>query len=378
MNKLGVGIVSAALFACLAFVPADSQAAGLRSLTLQATGGVNLTPTFAPTVREYRTQVQSDIATVHVRAEPDSTAARISVTVNGKATDPKAPAQVALVPGINTVEVRVTADESSTAASETYRIVVERQDLSAVEARFLKLEFIDASTGARMPYRLYVPERIDRDRKLPLVVFLHGGGERGDDNVKPLTANQGGTVWALPEEQAKRPCFVLVPQARAVWDGGFGITRNPENQIALGRVFTLAEDTKTAHRLLMKVLDEYPQIDRKRLYLTGLSQGGFGAWNWNLAQPSLFAAFVAVAGGADPQAVSTLRDKPVWAFHAASDPVIPVDYSRNAVAALRAAGGNVRYTEYPADTYFFPMAHFSWVPAFRDAAMREWLFAQSR
>ena len=182
----------------------------------------------------------------------------------------------------------------------------------------------------------------------------------------------------MPEEQAKHAAFVLVPQAREVWDGGFGVTRNPQNEISLGKVFSLAEDTKSAHKLLMKVLQEYPQIDQQRLYAVGLSQGGFGVWGWNTAYPDLFAAIVAMCSGADPQTVGVLRNKPIWAFHAASDPVIPVDYSRQSVKALRDLGSKVRYTEYPADTYFYPMAHFSWVPTLRNKEMRDWLFAQKK
>ena len=86
---------------------------------------------------------------------------------------------------------------------------------------------------------------------------------------------------------------------------------------------------------------------------------------------------VAIAGGGDPATVKALKDKPVWVFHAATDPVIPVSYSRDTVEALRAAGGQPRYTEYDAGTYFYPMAHFSWVPAFADKAMRDWMFSQT-
>jgi predicted peptidase len=350
-----------------------TQAATLRQLSVLATGGAELSPNFSPATRSYRVSVQSDIATLHVQALPEQEGAAVTFTVNGQATDPKQPNQVALNTGDNTVRIRVAGS-----ASDDYELTVNRQDVSAVVAKFQKLAFTDAATGARMPYRLYVPENMRSGQKYPLVVFLHGGGERGDDNEKTLTANQGGTVWALPEEQAKRPAFVLVPQARAVWNGGFGVTRNPNNEIFLGKVFNQAEDTQTAHKLLMKVLQDHPQIDTSRLYATGLSQGGFGVWAWNLTHPDLFAAVVPIAGGADPKEVAALRNKPIWVFHAAADPVIPVSYSQQSVQALRAAGSQVRYTEYPSDTYFFPIAHFSWVPALRNSEMREWLFQQKR
>lgn len=365
------GLLLGGGLALAAMLPA--HAGDLRQLGLLATGGVELSPNFSPTTRHYQAVVQSDIAAVQVQAQPAQDGAVVTVTVNGQPTDPKQPLLLPLNTGANTVRIHVGGP-----ASTDYELSIQRQDLSAVVASFQKLEFTDPSTGARMPYRLYAPKNMVTGQKYPLVVFLHGGGERGDDNEKTLTANQGGTIWALPEEQAKRPAFVLVPQARAVWDGGFGQTRNANNELFLGKVFTHTQDTQTAHKLLMKVLREYPQIDTARLYATGLSQGGFGVWSWNLAHPELFAAVVSIAGGADPQEVAALRHKPIWTFHAAADPVIPVEYSRQSANALQAAGSQVRYTEYPLGTYFYPVAHFSWVPALRNAEMREWLFKQQR
>lgn len=349
------------------------HAANLQQLSLQATGGVELSPAFAPGIRSYQVAVQSDIAAVMVQAKPEQVGSVVTLTVNGQSADPKQPMLVNLNTGTNKVGVRVQGSNA-----DDYELVIQRQDVSDVVASFLKLEFTDPTTNTRMPYRLYVPRTMKAGEKYPLVVFLHGGGERGDDNEKTLTANQGGTIWALPQEQAQRPAFVLVPQARAVWNGGFGVTRNANNEIFLGNVFPMAQDTQTAHKLLMKVLQEHPQIDPRRLYATGLSQGGFGVWAWNLAHPDLFAAVVPIAAGANPQLVAALKDKPIWAFHAESDPVIPVSYSRQSVNALRAVGSQVRYTEYPADTFFYPMAHFSWVPALKHVPMREWLFQQKR
>jgi predicted peptidase len=349
------------------------QGATLKQLSLKATGGVELSPQFAPGTRQYQVSVQSDISAVLIDAQSAQEPNTVSVTVNGQPTDPKQPMLAPLKTGVNKVGIR-----ASGSTSDDYELTITRQDLSAVEASFLKLEFTDPSTQAVMPYRLYVPRNMSAGAKYPLVVFLHGGGERGNDNEKTLTANQGATVWATPEAQSKNPAFVLVPQARAVWNGGFGVTRNPNNEIFLGNVFPIAPDTQTAHQLLMKVLKDYPQIDTSRLYATGLSQGGFGVWAWNLAHPDLFAAVVPIAAGANPAAVEALKNKPIWAFHAEADPVIPVSFSRDSVKALREAGSNVRYTEYPSDTYFFPMAHFSWVPALKNAQMREWLFQQKR
>lgn len=156
-------------------------------------------------------------------------------------------------------------------------------------------------------------------------------------------------AWRCWRPQARRPALVLVPQGRDVWDGGFGRTRNTDNKLDLPRDFVPSDDLKTAQRLLLQVLADFPGIDRKRLYLTGISQGGLGTWAWNLLEPELFAAMV-----------------PVCVF------------TGHAIAALRHAGGQPRHTEYDTTTYFSPMAHFAWVPAYQTEEMREWLFKQTR
>ena len=357
-----------ALFSTLA------AAGGLQTLSLQVTGGAGLAPAFNPQTTRYSTQVQSDIAAVSINALPADAGAVVSLIVNGKPTDPKTPMLAPLTVGANQIEVQVA--DAGGKLTDRYQLAVERESITPVVDKFLKKTFADTATGRTMPYRLFVPEGYDGKKAYPLVVFLHGGGERGDDNEKTLTANQGATVWAKPQEQAKRPAFVLVPQGREVWDGGFGRTRNAENKIDLKAAFVPSDDLKTAQRLLQQVLADYPGIDRKRLYLTGISQGGLGTWSWNLMEPKLFAAMVPICGGGEPAQVGVLKDKPLWAFHAATDPIVPAVFSGNAIAALRSAGGQPRYTEYDTSTYFFPIAHFSWVPAYQNAEMREWLFQQ--
>lgn len=223
-----------------------------------------------------------------------------------------------------------------------------------------------------MPYRLFVPENYDPSKTYPLVLFLHGGGERGSDNEKQLLANDGAVIWAAPENQAKHPAFVLAPQARNVWDGGFGLTRDSNNMISLSRVFEFSPDLNTAYEILQKVRGEY-NIDSNRMYSTGLSQGGFGTYNLNIKFPGLFAAMVTISGGGDPGQASKLIHKPLWDFHSEDDAVIPVSYSRNIITAIQNAGGNPIYTEYPAS---FGYNHGAWVPAYENKEMIEWVFKQ--
>jgi predicted peptidase len=250
----------------------------------------------------------------------------------------------------------------STISTFTYSFTTKQE----IASKFLSFTYND------MPYRLYVPENYDPTQSYPLVLFLHGGGERGTDNEKQILANDGAVIWAAPENQAKHPAFVLAPQARNVHDGGFGITRDTNNIISLNRVFQFSQDLGTAYDILQKVRSEY-NIDSNRLYSTGLSQGGFGTFNLNIKYPELFAAMVPIAGGGDPALASALVNKPIWAFHAVDDIIIPVSYSQNIIAAIQNAGGNPIYTEYPADLGY---NHGSWIPAYENKEMIEWVFKQ--
>ena len=199
-----------------------------------------------------------------------------------------------------------------------------------------------------------------------------GNVERGTDNVKQITANDGAVIWAAPENQAKHPAFVLAPQARNVPDGGFGITRDSDNNINLNRVFEFSTDLGMANEILQYVRNNY-NIDSNRLYSTGLSQGGFGIYNLNMMYPDLFAAMVPIAGGGDPQKAHLLASKPIWEFHAVDDVVVPVSYSQNIIEAIQNGGGTPIYTEYPAELMY---NHGSWVPAYENKEMKEWVFKQ--
>lgn len=257
---------------------------------------------------------------------------------------------------------RNKGNTSSKVVTFNYKFV-NRKDIAD---KFLEFEYNN------MPYRLYIPENYDPSVSYPLVLFLHGGGERGSDNQKQLLANDGAIIWAAPENQSKNPAFVLAPQARNQHDGGFGVTRNSNNIVDLARVFEFSEDLGKAYNILQKVINDY-NIDQNRLYSTGLSQGGYGTFNLNIAYPNLFAAMVPIAGGGNPESVLVLKDKPIWAFHAEDDAVIPVSHTRNAIEVIKEAGGNPIYTEYPAELGY---NHGSWVPAYNNKDMIDWMFRQ--
>ncbi|WP_448374441.1 carboxylesterase family protein [Fervidobacterium sp.] len=229
--------------------------------------------------------------------------------------------------------------------------------------------FVYKDDFVELPYRLFIAENIDSQQRYPLVVFLHGAGERGNDNERQITANEGATVWASPNVQEKHPCFVLAPQCpqNGYWGTSFRIDAEPSPNSLISTVAVIVEH----------IADDYP-IDRNRIYVTGLSMGGFGTIALLTLCPEKFAAGVVVCGGGNIKKVHKISHIPLWFFHAEDDDVVPVKYSRELVAELEKLGAQVRYTEYPKGYMeklgFSP--HASWVPAYRDKEMIEWLFEQ--
>ena len=225
--------------------------------------------------------------------------------------------------------------------------------------------------GLTMPYRLYVP-KLEDGKRYPLVVFLHGGGERGSDNVLPLIANDGALIWVKDQlEGTGEPCFVLAAQCP---EEGFG---------------WMEPHLLVCSTALDAVIAAYP-VDESRLYLTGMSMGGGGSWRMNYMFPDRFAAVVPMCSAAciggpgevDQTGVGLAADafagKPLWIFHAADDVVVTPETSRSLVRALEARG-QVRdrdfyYTEYPAECGY---SHACWAPAYADPTLRRWLFRQT-
>lgn len=208
----------------------------------------------------------------------------------------------------------------------------------------------------RLKYLLFLPQGYDAHSRQhwPLLLFLHGAGERGS-NLKLVTKH--GPPKVVPH-QPGFPFVVVSPQcpARTTWE--------PE---ILG---ALLDEVIVRHR-----------VDRKRVYLTGLSMGGFGAWRLAIAEPQRFAALAPICGGGDvlpiflaePARERALRSLPVWAFHGAHDEIVPVSESERMVGALRRAGAtDVRLTVY-ADA-----GHDSWTETYNNPKLYEWLLSHSR
>ena len=209
---------------------------------------------------------------------------------------------------------------------------------------------------ASLPYRLMKPAGYDASKKYPLVVFLHGAGERGDDNKAQL--RHGIKDFASDAARKKHPCFLIAPQCpKGKGWASFGKEPSPQEKQLLALIGELRKEFS---------------IDGKRIYLTGLSMGGFGTWDLLARQPDLFAAGVPICGGGDPAKAETLAKIPIWAFHGDKDGAVPVERTRKMVAAIKKAGGTPKYTEYPG------VGHDSWTASYKNPAVIDWLFAQKK
>jgi predicted peptidase len=241
------------------------------------------------------------------------------------------------------------------------------EDAKGGAATVLEKKTYAGSDGKALKYRLLKPEGYTPDTKttFPLVVFLHGAGERGDNNTAQL--KHVVPEFLTPEHRKDYPCFLIAPQCPegqkwADVDWSAATHKQPKEP---------SEPMKLLIELIPKLEKEYP-IDTKRVYLAGLSMGGYGTWDLLARHPDWFAAGVPVCGGGDETTAPTVAKIPVWVFHGDKDPSVKVARSRNMVAALKKAGGEPKYTEYQG------VAHDSWTPAFREPELWKWLFAQKR
>jgi predicted peptidase len=223
--------------------------------------------------------------------------------------------------------------------------------------------------GADYPYQVYVPRVYDANVAWPVILFLHGAGERGTDGVRQTAVGLGAALRLEPE---RWPAIVVFPQAPpdSAWSG---------------------VPADVAMAALDRTLAEF-STDRRRVYLTGMSLGGNGVWYLAYRNANVFAAIAPVcawvtsldgyqaASHAVPPSdgepfaalAERLAGKPTWIFHGEVDPAVPVEESRRAAEALRARGADVRYTELPGT------GHNAWDAAYRSAGFAAWLLAQRR
>ncbi|MDZ7289286.1 MAG: alpha/beta hydrolase-fold protein [candidate division KSB1 bacterium] len=217
-------------------------------------------------------------------------------------------------------------------------------------------------------YQVYLPANFTSRKKWPIILFLHGAGERGDDG---LLQTQVGIGAAIRQHAERFPCLVVFPQCRP-------------NKVWAGEMET------QALAALDQTVKEF-NGDPEQIYLTGLSMGGYGTWQFAARHPGKFAALVPICGGVIPPAdfpfppeaaaqipadkpyetiAAKIGKTPVWIFHGDADQAIPVSESRQMNEALQVLGGNVKYTEYPG------IGHNSWDKAYAEPELMTWLLSQ--
>lgn len=239
------------------------------------------------------------------------------------------------------------------------------QDLSM----YRKMQFT-SKEGSILPYRILFPENYDKSKKYPLILVLHGAGERGNDNEMQLI--HGGKLFLDSAVRKKYPAIVVFPQCpqESYWSS-VRINRNVtplELDFDYNRPITTP--LKDAMALVKQLVSE-EAIHSKKVYITGLSMGGMGTFEAVYRFPRMFAAALPICGGGD--AVNYKRVKtPFWVFHGTDDAVVDVEYSKIMVDRLKDKRVKVEYTEYPG------VNHNSWVNAFAEADFLPWMFSKKK
>jgi predicted peptidase len=237
--------------------------------------------------------------------------------------------------------------------------------LNAQPPRFSMQKYINAQNDT-LNYRMLYPDS-DTLRKYPLVIFLHGSGERGNDNDAQL--KWGVMNFATDEMMKMHPAIVIAPQCPpgVSWSN---FTRTNNN-----RVMTLQPNPSKPMGLVIDLIHELIKkapVDTTRIYITGLSMGGYGTFDAIERYPGLFAAAMPVCGGGDTSRAASIAHIPLWIYHGSEDPAVNTFNSLDMVYALMKAGAHPGYTQVP------ETGHFSWIAAYSDALAIEWLFRQRK
>jgi acetyl esterase/lipase len=230
-----------------------------------------------------------------------------------------------------------------------------------------KKEYLTAD-GKTLPYRILYPENYDKSKKYPLILFLHGAGERGNDNEKQLV--HGAKLFLKDENRKNFPAIIIFPQCpqESSW-GSLKVDRTVE---PVKRIFDYTTDAtwplQAANDLMRKLIKE-EAVDKSRVYITGLSMGGIGTFEAVYRNPDLYAAALPICGGGDV----THYDKRVgktafWVFHGEADAVVNVKLSQEMVEKLKSLKAEVKYNEYPG------VGHNSWDNAFAEPEYLSWMF----
>lgn len=237
----------------------------------------------------------------------------------------------------------------------------------AQESKF-KFGQYDNTKGDTLLYRILSP-KLKSDTKYPLVIFLHGSGERGKDNTAQL--KWGALNFTDKKIMKNYPAFVIAPQCppNFMWHNGMKTNKNGDWRIEIGP--TPSKPMELTLVLIHQLITTLP-IDTNRIYITGLSLGGMGSFDAMMRFPHLFAAAVPICGAGDTSKAASIAHIPMWIFHGADDNSVNPQFSFDMVTALHNAGAHPGLTVYPS------VKHTSWIAAYKDLGMYDWLFKQKK
>lgn len=223
--------------------------------------------------------------------------------------------------------------------------------------------------GDTLHYRVLFPDNYDKAKSYPLVLFLHGAGERGKDNEKQLV--HGASLFSNVKTRTNHPAIILFPQCPA---NGFWVKLG--EKINGNHNFLITKAPDKSLELVIKLVDFYQKseaVDSKRLYVLGISMGGMGTFDLICRYPKKFAAAIPICGGVNLERLKKIRKMPIRIYHGGSDNVVLPENSRNAFSQLKLNGSKkVEYTEFPG------IGHNSWNTAFAQPDFLSWLFLQKR
>tara|TARA_R110001592_G_scaffold127079_3_gene338636 strand:+ start:4590 stop:5420 length:831 start_codon:yes stop_codon:yes gene_type:complete len=243
---------------------------------------------------------------------------------------------------------------------------IPQHELSFYEKNTTVFVYTDKN-GVQMPYRLFLPAEYNPQKKYPLVLVFHGAGSRGNDNLKQLRPWVSG--WMDEQVQKDNPCIILMPQCptKQQWvnvpwkDGSYRFKDIP-----------ISDPMKLSKEIFDKVVDEY-SVNKNRIYVMGMSMGGYGTWNFIMRYPKIIAAAVPICGAGDPSMAKKIKRIPIWAFHGDKDPTVPLSGSTDMIESLtRFKKNKARLTIYK------DVGHNSYELAWKNPALIDWLFSQHK
>ena len=238
---------------------------------------------------------------------------------------------------------------------------------SETTERSFEKHVFTSEAGHELPFRVLYPDNYSKNKNYPLVLFLHGSGERGSDNEAQLV--HIASSFMTDEYQSKYPSIIIFPQCAK--DDRWAPVEIINGQWTIGD----SMNPKPSLQAVIEMLDQFiidNPVDRSRMYLGGLSMGGFGTLDLLNRRPNMFAAAIPICGGGNKRYTYKYEHVPIWMFHGAKDPVVPVSLSREMSDEFRIRDMDYKYTEYPEG------GHDIWNKAWSEPGLLPWIFSKKR